>query len=256
MKTVKHILAVLFFLSISTSSWSEETIRLASGEWAPYQSQKLKYYGLASRIVTEAFALEGVNVEYEFLPWKRSYEMARTGKCDGTLIWNRKKERSQYFYYSDTIVSSDKVFFHLKSYTFDWNSIDDLKGIPIGGTGGYNYGEAFHNADDAKKITVYWVTKDQQNFHKLLKGRIEIFPNTINVGYFQLQQMFKQREFQLFTHHPHPLMSDTYHLLLSKNIERNERMLALFNTGLQRLRKSGKLDQYIAESQRGEYLMK
>ncbi len=48
---------VLLFLTLSTiSATAEVSIRLASGEWEPYQSKGLKYAGFASRIVTEAFA--------------------------------------------------------------------------------------------------------------------------------------------------------------------------------------------------------
>ena len=51
---------------------AEETIRITNGEWPPYMSKKLKHYGLASRITTEAFASQGVKVEYGFFPWARS----------------------------------------------------------------------------------------------------------------------------------------------------------------------------------------
>ena len=49
-----------------------EKITLANGEWAPYLSENLKHYGYISRIVKEAFEEEGYEVEYVFLPWKRS----------------------------------------------------------------------------------------------------------------------------------------------------------------------------------------
>ncbi len=48
-----------------------ETIRLTNGEWQPYLSKDAPHHGFASHIVTEAFALVGVEVEYGFFPWKR-----------------------------------------------------------------------------------------------------------------------------------------------------------------------------------------
>ncbi len=47
-----------------------------------------------------------------------------------------------------------------------------------------------------------------------------------------------------------------YHLLLSKKLEGNEQLMKSFNQGLKRLKKSGKVEQYFAESQRGEYRKK
>lgn len=249
----RSILAVLVLFSIVASAGAEETIRLASGEWPPYQSENLKYFGVASRIVTEVFALEGVKVEYGYFPWKRSYKLAETGQWDGTFLWFDTPERREVFYISDPVMDIQYVFFHLKSYSFDWNTIDDLKGIAIGATGGYDLGEAFQSAEEAGTINVQRVPKDEQSFQKLLLGRIQIFPSDLEAGYAMIQKNFPPDQAELFTHHPKPLRADPHHLLLSKKAERNKQMIELFNEGLKRLKESGKFDQYIAESRRGEY---
>ncbi len=152
-QTVKIFVLAVLCLGISTTAFSEETIRLASGEWSPYQSENLKHYGVASRIVTQAFSLSGIRVEYSYFPWKRSYKYAETGTWDGTFLWFDTPERRKSFYVSDPIVDIQYVFFHLKSYSFDWKSIDDLRGIEIGGTLEYNYGEAFQGAEKEGRIT-------------------------------------------------------------------------------------------------------
>ena len=46
-------------------------VRLANGEWPPYTSLNLPNLGCDSQVVTEAFALEGIGVEYDFFPWAR-----------------------------------------------------------------------------------------------------------------------------------------------------------------------------------------
>ena len=92
-----------------------DTIRLTNGEWPPYLSEHLEHYGVVSRIVTEAFALEGVKVEYGFFPWKQAYELAESGEWDGSLIWLRTPEREQYFYFSEPILQCNYVFWHLKT---------------------------------------------------------------------------------------------------------------------------------------------
>ncbi|MCP5211889.1 MAG: hypothetical protein H6998_13260 [Hahellaceae bacterium] len=48
-----------------------ETIIITNGHWPPYQSEELKYYGFVSLMVEEAFALEGIDVDFRFRPWKR-----------------------------------------------------------------------------------------------------------------------------------------------------------------------------------------
>ncbi len=54
---------------------TSKTIRLTNGEWQPYLSKDTPHRGFASHIVIEAFALVGVEVEYGFFPWKRSFKI-------------------------------------------------------------------------------------------------------------------------------------------------------------------------------------
>ncbi len=256
MKFFVRMPAVLFLFIMATSTGAEETIRLASGEWSPYQSENLKYFGVASRIVTEAFALEGVKVEYGYFPWNRSLKLAEKGKWDGTFLWFDTPERRKNFYISDPVVDIQYVFFHMKSYSFDWKTIDDLKGLAIGGTVGYDYGEEFQGAEKAKKITVERIQKDEQSFKKLLKGRIQIFPNDLDAGLEIIHKHFTSEQVALFSYHPKPVRAAPHHLLLSKNVKQNKQMLERFNKGLKRLKESGKVDQYLTESRRGDYRKK
>jgi len=64
--TAFSLLFALF--CVATQVLAGETIRLANGEWVPYQSKSLKHCGAVSRIVTKAFASEGITVEYEYFP--------------------------------------------------------------------------------------------------------------------------------------------------------------------------------------------
>jgi len=65
-----------------------ETIRLTNGEWQPFLSKDAPHHGFASHIVTAAFALVGVEVEYGFFPWKRSFKLAKEGTWDGSVVWS------------------------------------------------------------------------------------------------------------------------------------------------------------------------
>ena len=241
---------LLFTFSVSFSALAEETIRLTNGEWKPYQSKTLKYYGVASRIVTEAFALEGVKVEYKFRPWKRAFIEAKLGKFDGSLIWAKVAQREKNFYFSDVVIIGRSTFFHLKSYPFNWETFDDLQGLEVGGTLGYSY--AFDEGEWKGKFKISRVPKDEQNFAKLLRKRIQIVPVDLNVGYLILHEQFKPEEVQLITHHPKAYFSSSYHLILSKKVKRNKLLIKKFNKGLIRLRESGKYDQFITESLGGD----
>jgi len=249
----KVFLSLLFLFFCVSTVWSQEEIRITNGEWPPYLSKKLKYYGLASQIVSRAFAMEGVTVKYGFFPWKRSYQLAKAGSWDGAAVWFHSAEREEAFFISKPVIDVQYVFFHLKNYSFDWKGIDDLKNIKIGATLEYNYGELFEAAEKEKKIRVYRIPKDEHNFAKLLKGKIHIFPLDLDVGYNMLQKNFSPKQIEQLTYHPKPIRAEPLYLLLTKKVEKNKRLIKLFNNGLKRLKESGKLDEYIAASRRGDY---
>ncbi|MOA58482.1 hypothetical protein D3C78_1828910 [compost metagenome] len=69
------------------------------------------------------------------------------------------------------------------------------------------------------------------------------------VAFDLLHSKFTTTERRQLSFHPLPLRSDSLHLLLSRKVAGNEAMLQRFNQGLQQLRASGKVSQYLLEIQ-------
>ena len=74
------LLALSSGCSVGALAQTRDTIRLTNGEWQPLMSKNVPHHGIASHVVTEGFALVGVEVEYGFSPWKRAKKLARDGK--------------------------------------------------------------------------------------------------------------------------------------------------------------------------------
>ena len=241
---VRLLLIFLVFFLVS-NAWAEETIRLTSGEWPPYQSKRLLHQGVASQIVKESFALENIRVEYGYFPWKRSYHLAQHGVWDGTFLWFDIPERRAFFHISDAIVTIKYVFFHLKSFSFDWRLIDDLKGLRVGGVLAYDYGKNFQNAEKAGTIQVIRKSSDSENLARLAEGRIHVFPCDLHTGYFLIGNHFNPKEAAQFTHHKLPVKVAPHHLLLSKKKKNGPQIMLRFNAGLNRLKASGRYDELL-----------
>lgn len=210
---------------------------------------------MVNRIVTEAFALEGVKASMNFFSWAQAIGFGISGEVDGTCCWYSSANRRKNFYLSEPIVEVKYVFFHLKSYKFDWKTFDDLKNIPMGGIIEYDYGKTFTDAEKSGKIKVQRVPSDEMNFRKLLAGRIQLYPMADpNAGWVLLEDKFTPQESQLITYHPKSFLEDpNLYLLLSKEKERNKRLITVFNNGLSRLKNSGKYDQFLADNRKGRY---
>ena len=232
---------------------TSETIRITNGEWQPFLSKDVPHHGFASHIVTEAFKLVGVEVEYGFFPWKRSYKIAKEGMWDGTAVWYDSDERREDFFFSDVVVPSRMVFFHLTTTTFDWDDYDDFGDLKIGGTVEYYYSNAFEAAEAAGVFRTIRGRSDEVSLKNLLKGRIDVFPGEVMVTYEQIRDTFSPEDAALFTHHPKAIHENPLHLLLSKKVAESEAMLERFNNGLRQLKASGRYDQIIADGLAGKY---
>lgn len=242
-------LALLLLSLLFGGAQAAESVRLTNGEWPPYLGESLPYHGVASRIVTEAFALEGVEVQWEFHPWARSLKMAEDGQRDGSAVWLYSTEREQRFHISDPVMESTYYLFHRKHRDFDWKTVADLHNLRVAGSRGYDYGKAFQAAEASGELQVTRLNSDEQGLRQLLAGRIDVFPLDKVVGFDMLYQRFTTAERLRLSFHPQPLRSDSLHLMLSREVPGNAELIARFNRGLAQLRQSGKAAQYLLEIQ-------
>ena len=243
-----RLLSLLFALLLPLAAAADE-IRLTNGEWGPYLGQNLPHHGVASRIVEEAFALEGVQVKWEFYPWARALRSAERGKSDGSAVWRRSPEKEQNFFISDPVVDTSYYLFHRKDYPLDWQQISDLQGKRIGGAIDYNYGPVFQQAEKSGLVHMQRLSHEELALRMLLAGRLDVLPMDKVVAFDLLHSKFSSAERRQLTFHPLPLNSDTLHLLLSKKVPGNAERLAQFNRGLKILQDSGKVSQYLLDIQ-------
>ena len=250
---MRHFLLLLVLGSIVLGASSKialaagDRLRITNGDWPPYLSPDLPHYGIATRIVTEAFAEVGIEVDYGFFPWNRAFYLAEKGEWDGTAVWLKNQERQKLFYYSDPVVKSGYVFFHRKDMDFEWENRGDLKGLTVGTTQQYDYGPAFRKAEEEGLIRVESASRDLLNFKMLLRKRIDLFPIDRVVGLTMLYKHFTPEQIKQIDHHPRLLRGDQLHLLLSRAIPENRKRIKLFNEGLQRLRARDRVEEILME---------
>ena len=243
-----RLLSLLLALLIPLCANADQ-VRLTNGEWSPYLGQNLPHHGVASRIVEEAFALQGIRVQWEFYPWARALRSAERGKSDGSAVWLRSPEREQAFFISDPVVESGYYLFHRKDHPLDWREVADLQSLRVGGAIDYDYGQAFQQAERDGLLKVRRLSSEEQGLRMLLAGRLDVFPIDKVVAFDMLHSQFSREQRSQLSFHPLPLRSDSLHLLLSKQVPGNEQRMAQFNRGLKALQESGKVAQYLLEIQ-------
>lgn len=252
----KHLLACLYLALCPGAQASEpQTLNISVGDWPPYLSTELKHNGVIAHLISDVLADEGYRVNFQFLPWPRAYAAAAAGKFDASAVWMHKAEREADFLFSAPLLNEQFVFFHLKSLPFDWRTFDDLTGMTLGGGLEYSYGPEFDAFLSRDKVKMERVSSDMQNFEKLLRERVVLYPQEMNVGYAALRSHFSAEDRAKITHHPKPLLTNLSYLMLPKSLATSPALLERFNQRLQRYRDDGRYQRYFDDLQQGKYQM-
>lgn len=218
-----------------------KVIRISNGDWAPFMSPTLPHHGFVSRIVTQAFALEGIAVEYTFFPWARAYVAAQRGEFDASIGWYWNEERERDFLFSDPVFVEAQVLFHLRERPVAWTRLEDLKGLRIGATLGYTYGEAFQRLEAARTFGVERITSDELNLKKLLAGRLDAVVISKAVGERLLPTLGESAAARIAVN-PRPVHSGPLHVIFPRKLAQSAQWLAVFNRGLKTLKANGDLE--------------
>ena len=241
---------MLCLLSVPARAAAPEptTIRIAIGEWPPYTSERLNAHGIASKLITEAFAASGVEVTYVFYPWNRSLELSRRGGIEATATWFESADRRVDFHLSDPLFDSKFLLYYLKDTPITWQKVDDLNGIKIGATTGYFYGEAFAQAEKSGRITVIRASSDETNLKNLLLGRLDAFPLDQQVAEFLFANEIQAADAARIGHNAVPVHSRPQHLLISRKAANGEALIRLFNRGLNAIRSNGTYERIVSDA--------
>ncbi|WP_432579665.1 substrate-binding periplasmic protein [Vibrio sinus] len=240
---------LLCALSVSFLTYGKEVVTLATSEWTPYQSKRLKHDGFVTQIVVEAFEKEGYEVELAYLPWVRGYELVKQGKLDGTFIWAFSKEREKDFLFSEPVIHLALSIFHRSNMQLNWNNPSDFSQYRIGGQIGFDYG--LSELEKNETLTIFRIANAEGNYHKLTNNRLDIILDFTDVGYHLINKLGLTGQ---ITASPKPLNTRAYSLLISKQSPRARELINAFNRGIKKMRDSAQIEKYKQASQRGEYL--
>lgn len=248
---MRQLLTVLLiYAGLWHSAQAQEQIRIAIGEWPPFISQKLPHYGVIPQLLSEAFATQGVTVEYGFFPWKRAYEEVKQGRWQASAVWGRTAEREADCLFSEVVYSDNVVLFYNHNKPISWDGslagAEQLKGLRIGIPLGSAKMPVLEQAEQRGWVHYEASGDELINLRKLAAGRIDAVDIVKGSGSHVLNQQLSARERSKITTTPSYQTWD-YHLLLSRQLPESERLLQLFHLGLRELQASGRYAQLWAE---------
>ena len=212
MLATARLFAAVFFNCLSFTALGE-TLHIVTEPWAPYvyvedgQARGLDYDTTA--IIFERL---GIDVKWEFLPWKRCLSMLKQGQADGALdIFQRGERDDLLLYPSEPLSDVEWVLFYANARPHPFLTLEDLRGLTIGVSPGYLYGKDF---EASTLFTREPAPSHEANFGKLLLGRIDLVITDRRVGQHVLDQLMARDQ---ITQSPTVLSREAQYLALRKN---------------------------------------
>ena len=128
--------------------------------------------GAYPALIKEIFQRMKVDIKIQPLPWKRVIEECDNGTA-GVIGLYKTPEREKKYDFSDQFFIERLVVFFPKDKPFQFSKLEDLYNKKVGIHRGWSYGDAFDAAVKQGKITAEEVNNDDQNFQKLISGKID-----------------------------------------------------------------------------------
>jgi polar amino acid transport system substrate-binding protein len=214
----------------TTPDSAKPEIVFAIGEWPPLVSEKLPQYGPYVRRVAEVFEALGYEVHFEFMPWKRAYEMTQNGTYQATFPWIKTEQRvKEMLYPVHPIAWSRQMAFYRKSafpLGLELHSLADIaeRDLHPVGVASYWYEDAYHELG----ISATLVSKASVAWRFLNAGRADVMVEEENVAPHDIARTLGPEALEKFGA-TGPVKSDQMFILFSPNRAQSRDLIRKFD---------------------------
>ncbi|MFJ4432585.1 substrate-binding periplasmic protein [Pseudomonas sp. NPDC089395] len=187
MPAINRLLCILLLACLSPMALGDR-LRLVSDDWAPYIYRDAgQPKGIDYEVTSEVFRRLGVEVDWQFLPWKRCLAMVEQGLADGVMDIFQTDARKAYMVYPMEPMSDvEFVLYQASRRRHVISQLSDLRDLTVGTSPGYAYGPVFEQASGFRREPG---PSHEANFGKLMLGRIDLLVTDRRVGRYLRQQL-------------------------------------------------------------------
>lgn len=241
MLKLKYVFLVYFLLFFKIDTFPMEIIAVDEGVIPLMYRERDEARGLYPFLIKEIFHRMNIPVIIRPLPWKRALYYADKGLMGVGGVYKTEARLAKYDF-SDKLFKEVIVIYSLRDNRFEYNQISDLFNKKIGVIRGWSYGEDFDQARSKKLIQVEEVSTDEQNFMKLLNGRIDYLLTVKETGKLILENnpQFKGYIVPL----DQILIANPTYLIFPK-VSNKKYLLNKFNEELYKLKQNKEYDELI-----------
>lgn len=234
--------ASLVLGSLAPLAAQADPLVIATGEYAPFTGESLPEGGLVNGLVNRIAQEAGVEVEFEYMPWKRGLALARQGQKAASSYWTTLEDQNGLAPVGPVSVGDMVLFYRKDKPIPEFASAEEIKDITIGATLGYTYYPSFWEQADAGNYKVQTAKDDIANFRKLLAGRVDAFVINRSVGWNMLNEQFTPEERDQLTANSTALATTYGYLQVSTKAEGGAALAERLQSTLDAMEASGALN--------------
>ena len=167
----KATLFLVMCFYLTQPAFSEEITLYAEDGWPPYSNADGT--GISNQKMIEAFAIEGVKVNIQVLPFARILNLLKSGKAlVGINVAKTPETEAQFRFHNSPLFEAHSHFYYWFERPLATSHKEQLSaGIRIGAIIGYDYGKFIDENNNGLKIER--VKSHQQNIKKLESNRLD-----------------------------------------------------------------------------------
>ncbi|WP_374351165.1 substrate-binding periplasmic protein [Chitinimonas sp.] len=227
---------LVFCLALPSFSHAETITLGAEDDWYPYSANiNGQAKGFSVDLIRAAYAAVNVNVNFDPLPYARCNKQVKDGKLLGCFDTVRSSLIEADFLWHREPMFSSRLLIYARSDSKLRNvGIAQLEGKRVAVSNGYEYGASF---DGNKKVIRDVSPTDLSGFRKLLAGFTDFALAYDRVGSRLIKEHASEFGDKLVA--VGQLDELPLYISFSKHYPDSARYVALFEQGLDKVRKSG-----------------
>ncbi len=184
----------------------------------------------------------GHEIEFEFMPWKRVYELTKKGDYSATYTWSTTPETQEEMLYPTNELSMPKEVCFFKKSKFpeglSVSSLEDIKtqNLKVVGIASYWYEKALKDMG----IKIHVVSTGELAWKMLNGGRADILLENIDVGNAESQTALgagKNVEFGMTA----PVKSQPMYLIFSRVHPKSKEIMTQYDETVSKMKAAGEL---------------
>lgn len=201
--------------------------------------------GLAPTVVKNLFGRLGYEVDIVVLGnWKRCLLDAAEGRVDVVLAYSTVQREQSMRFSKVPVLREEVAVFINRKHPVKFEQLKDLGNYRGGLLFGESYGPDFDRFV-AQNGNIEWVSDSQQNFGKLIRGRIDFITQERRTGQLYVEHLPGAADIVAL---PHALSVDTLRVAVSRRSVLAERMPEI-DAQLQRMVDAGEIERWFDESE-------